>query len=153
MHGTTRRGVDQPWLVMLYALAVLSLLGLMMLGQAPAEVAGWLVPPAIEAGQVRSGGTGVARRGAGMRTGGRWATTCCRAGGRCCCGACSCGSCGCGGVLGSGGPAYGNRRFGSGAARGYGRCSGWARGMLEPDAGRGRMGRVGGEGAAEGARG
>ena len=48
MQGTTRRRVDQPWLVVLHTLGVLSLLGLALLpGQAPAEVAGWLVPPAI----------------------------------------------------------------------------------------------------------
>lgn len=55
MQGTTRRRVDQPWLVMLYALAVVSLLGLALLGQVPAEVAGWLVPPAVAAGRVRAG--------------------------------------------------------------------------------------------------
>jgi len=31
MQGTTRRRVDQPWLVVLHALAVLSLLGLALL--------------------------------------------------------------------------------------------------------------------------
>ena len=35
MQGTTRRRVDQPWLVVLHALAVLSLLGLALLGQFP----------------------------------------------------------------------------------------------------------------------
>jgi transposase-like protein len=55
MQGTTRRRVDQPWLVVLHALAVLSLLGLALLGQVPAEVAGWLVPPAVAAGRVRPG--------------------------------------------------------------------------------------------------
>ena len=53
MQGTTRRRVDQPWLVVLHALAVLSLLGLALLGQVPAEVAGWLVLPAGAAGRVR----------------------------------------------------------------------------------------------------
>ncbi len=53
MQGTTRRRVDQPWLVVLHALAVLSLLGLALLGQVPAEVAGWLVLPAVAAGRVR----------------------------------------------------------------------------------------------------
>ena len=55
MQGTTRRRVDQPWLVVLHALAVLSLLGLALLGQVPAEVAGWLVPPVVAAGRVRPG--------------------------------------------------------------------------------------------------
>jgi hypothetical protein len=55
MQGSTRRRVDQPWLVVLHALAVLSLLGLALLGQVPAEVAGWLVPPAVAAGRVRPG--------------------------------------------------------------------------------------------------
>ena len=53
MQGTTRRRVDQPWLVVLHALAVLSLLGLALLGQVPAEVAGWLVLPTVAAGRVR----------------------------------------------------------------------------------------------------
>ena len=48
-----RRRVDQPWLVVLHALAVLSLLGLALLGQVPAEVAGWLGLPAVAAGRVR----------------------------------------------------------------------------------------------------
>lgn len=55
MQGTTRHPVDQTWLVVLHALAVLSLLGLALLGQVPAEVAGWLVPPAVAAGRVRAG--------------------------------------------------------------------------------------------------
>jgi len=55
MQGTTRRRDYQPWLVVLHALAVLSLLGLALLGQVPAEVAGWLVPPAVAAGRVRPG--------------------------------------------------------------------------------------------------
>ena len=55
MQGTTRRRVDQPWLVVLHALGVLSLLGLALLGQMPAEVAGGLVPPAVAAGRVRPG--------------------------------------------------------------------------------------------------
>ena len=63
MQGTTRRRVDQPWLVVLHALAVLSLLGLALLGQVPAEVAGWLVLPAVAAGRV----AGAARPGGGMR--------------------------------------------------------------------------------------
>jgi len=54
MQGTTRCRVDQPWLVVLHALAVLSLLGLALLGQVPAEVAGWLVAPAVAAGRHRS---------------------------------------------------------------------------------------------------
>jgi hypothetical protein len=40
-------------LVVLHALAVLSLLGLALLGQVPGEVAGWLVPPVVAAGRVR----------------------------------------------------------------------------------------------------
>ena len=71
MQGTTRRRVDQPWLVVLHALAVLSLLGLALLGQVPAEVAGWLVPPAVAAGRVSQGDSGAARQGTGARTGGR----------------------------------------------------------------------------------
>jgi transposase-like protein len=55
MQGTTRRRVDQPWLVVLHALAVLSLLGLALLGQVPAEAAGWLIPPAILGVLVRAG--------------------------------------------------------------------------------------------------
>jgi len=54
MQGTTRRRVDQPWLVVLYTLGVLSLLGLALLGQVPTEVAGWLVPPAIPLVQGRA---------------------------------------------------------------------------------------------------
>ena len=50
MQGTTGRRVDQPWLVVLHALAVLSLLGLALLGQVPAEVAGWLILPAVAGG-------------------------------------------------------------------------------------------------------
>ena len=53
MQGTTRKRVDQPWLVVLHALAVSNLLGLALLGQVPAEVAGWLVLPARTAGRVR----------------------------------------------------------------------------------------------------
>ena len=55
MQGTTRRRVDQSWLVVLHALAVLCLLGLALLGQAPAEVAGWLLPPALPVPAGQSG--------------------------------------------------------------------------------------------------
>jgi len=54
MQGTTNCRIDQSWLVVLHALAVLSLLGLALLGQAPAEVAGWLVTPAAAVGRARS---------------------------------------------------------------------------------------------------
>lgn len=54
MQGTTNCRIDQSWLVVLHALAVLSLLGLALLGQAPAEVAGWLVTPTGAAGWSRS---------------------------------------------------------------------------------------------------
>jgi len=47
MQGITRLRGEQPWLVVLHTLGVLSLLGLALLGQVPAEVAGWLVPPAV----------------------------------------------------------------------------------------------------------
>jgi transposase-like protein len=55
MQGSTRRRVDQPWLVVLHGLAVLSLLGLALLGQVPVEVAGWLVSPAIGVVLVKAG--------------------------------------------------------------------------------------------------
>ena len=76
MQGTTRRRVDQPWLVVLHTLGVLSLLGLALLGQVPAEVAGWLVPPAIPLvqGRARRVRGSPARRGCthpGRRAAGR----------------------------------------------------------------------------------
>jgi hypothetical protein len=53
MQGTTRHWVYQPTWVVLHGLAVLSLLGLALLGQTPGEVAGWWVaPPAVAAGLV-----------------------------------------------------------------------------------------------------
>lgn len=64
MQGTTRCRVDQPWLVVLHALAVLSLLRLALPGQAPAEVR-----------------AGCYRR---RSPAGRWATICGKAGGRGC---------------------------------------------------------------------
>jgi Transposase IS66 family len=54
MQGTTRRRDDQPAWVVLHTLGVLSLLGLALLGQVPAEVGGWLVPPAIPMAQGRA---------------------------------------------------------------------------------------------------
>jgi len=55
MQGTTRHWVYQPAWVVLHGLAVLSLLGLVLLGQTPGEVAGWwVVPPAVSAGQIRA---------------------------------------------------------------------------------------------------
>ena len=53
MQGTTRHWVYQPAWAVLHGLAVLSLIGLALLGQTPGEVAGWWVaPPAVLAGQV-----------------------------------------------------------------------------------------------------
>ena len=51
---------------MLHGLAVLSLLGLALLGQVPGEVAGWLVLPAVR------GAAGRPRAAAGCGRGGRW---------------------------------------------------------------------------------
>ena len=54
MQGTTRRWVDQlGWGV--YGVAVVSLLGLALLGQVPETAAGWLLPPALWAGSGRAG--------------------------------------------------------------------------------------------------
>ncbi len=54
MQSTTRHWVNQPVWGILYGLAVLSLLGLALLGQTPGEVAGWWVTAVAEsAGPVR----------------------------------------------------------------------------------------------------
>ena len=50
MQGTTRLPVYQLALVVLHALVVLSVLGLALLGQLPAEAAGWLIQPAVPRG-------------------------------------------------------------------------------------------------------
>ena len=71
MQGTTRQWVYQPAWVLLHGLAVVSLIGLALLGQTPGEVAGWWMPPA---GQVRADGQG-GRRSCGVwrrRSAGRW---------------------------------------------------------------------------------
>ena len=44
MQGTTKRWGNQLGMRVLYGLAVLSFLGLAVLGQAPGEVAGWILP-------------------------------------------------------------------------------------------------------------
>ena len=55
MQGTTRLQVYQLALVVLHALVVLSILGLALVGQAPEEVAGWLIQPAAgQAGRRRT---------------------------------------------------------------------------------------------------
>ncbi len=55
MQGTTRRWLDQSWWLGLHALAVVSLLGLALLGQLPGEIGGWVLRPAAlgVAGPVR----------------------------------------------------------------------------------------------------
>jgi hypothetical protein len=53
MQGTTRRWVDQlSWA--LYGVAVVSLIGLALLGQLPETAAGWLFPPVVWAGRGRA---------------------------------------------------------------------------------------------------
>ncbi len=47
MQGTTRRWDNQPGLRLLQGVAVLSLLGLALLGQVPVEVVGWVMPPRV----------------------------------------------------------------------------------------------------------
>ena len=47
MQGTTRCGIAQPWWMGLHVLAVISLLGLAVLGQVPGEVGGWLLRPVM----------------------------------------------------------------------------------------------------------
>ncbi|MFZ2616357.1 MAG: transposase [Anaerolineae bacterium] len=53
MQGTTRYGYYQLALVMLHGLAVVSLIGLALLGQVPMEVGGWVIQPALPAGNGR----------------------------------------------------------------------------------------------------
>jgi len=60
MQGTTRLQVYQLARVVLHALVVLSVLGLALLGQMPAEAAGWLIQPA-------AGGPAARQRTAGVR--------------------------------------------------------------------------------------
>ncbi len=68
MQGTTRRWVDQPWWIGFHVLAVVSLLGLALLGQVPGDVGGWVLRPT--AADVASPVRQPARRGA--CEGGRW---------------------------------------------------------------------------------
>jgi len=51
MQSTTRLRVYQLDLVVLHALVVLSILGLALVGQMPAEAAGWLIRPVAAGGQ------------------------------------------------------------------------------------------------------
>jgi hypothetical protein len=53
MQGTTRFWGEQPAWGLVHALAVLSLIGLALLGQTPGEVAGWWASPAQTVGLVR----------------------------------------------------------------------------------------------------
>lgn len=54
MQGTIGRRIAQPWWLGLHVLAAVSLLGLALLGQVPAEVAGWLPRP-LTAGRPERG--------------------------------------------------------------------------------------------------
>ncbi len=49
MQGTTGRRKDQLVSLALHGMVVLSVLGLALLGQAPVEVAGWIIKPTVYA--------------------------------------------------------------------------------------------------------
>ena len=60
MQGTTSHRVYQPAWVVLHGLAVLSVIGLAVLGHVPGEAAGWIIRPRVAGGLVRVRRSGAA---------------------------------------------------------------------------------------------